>query len=147
MPNLDRAIEAIIKNAIDRGVFDNLRGQGKPLNLHENQMVAKEWRMAFSLLEQEGFALPWMEDRKEIESAFKRAREGLERTWQWKQEQLANGDTSPLVEGEWRQAVARFSETAAALNKKIDSYNLSIPADVFYRPRINVNREIEKITG
>lgn len=147
MPNLDRAIEAIIKNAIDRGVFDNLRGQGKPLNLHENQMVAKEWRMAFSLLEQEGFALPWMEDRKEIESAFKRAREGLERTWQWKQEQLAKGETSPLVEGEWRQAVARFSETAAALNKKIDSYNLSIPADVFYRPSINVNREIEKITG
>ena len=147
MPNLDRTIEAIIKNAIDRGVIDNLRGKGKPLNLHENQMVAKEWRMAFSLLEQEGFALPWMEDRKEIESAFKRAQEGLERTWQWKQKQLAKGDTSPLVEGEWRQAVARFSETATALNKKIDGYNLSIPADVFYRPRINVNREIEKITG
>lgn len=147
MPNFDRAIEAIIKNAIDRGVFDNLRGKGKPLNLHENQLVAKEWRMAFSLLEQEGFALPWMEERKQIESAFKRALEGLERTWHWKQEQLAKGDTSPLVESEWRQAVARFSETAAVLNKKIDAYNLSIPADVFYRPRINVDREIEKLTG
>jgi len=146
MPNLDRAIEAIIKNAIDRGVFDNLRGQGKPLNLHENQMVAKEWRMAFSLLEQEGFALPWMETRKEIEGAYKRAQESLARTWQWKQEQLAKGDPSPLVEGEWRQAAARFSETAATLNKKIDAYNLSIPADVFYRPRINVEREIEKIS-
>jgi len=146
MPNLDRAIEIIIKNAIDRGVFDNLRGQGKPLNLHENQFVAKEWRMAFSLLEQEGFALPWMEERKEIESVFKRAHEGLARTWQWKQEQLAKGENNPLVESEWRQAVARFSETAAALNKKIDAYNLSIPADVFYRPRINPAREIEEIS-
>ena len=147
MPNFDRAIEVIIKNAMDRGVFDNLRGQGKPLNLHENQLVSKEWRMAFSLLEQEGFALPWMEERKEIESIYKRSHESLQRTWQWKQEQLSKGENSPLVEGEWRQAVARFSEASTALNKKIDAYNLSIPADILYRPRINTTREIDLITG
>ena len=100
-----------------------------------------------SLLEQEGFALPWMEDRKEIEAVYKRAHESLQRTWQWKQEQLSKGENSPLVEGEWRQAVARFSEASTALNKKIDAYNLSIPADILYRPRINTTREIDLITG
>ena len=64
MTKIDRAIEKIIQNAIERGAFDNLRGKGKPLNLRENPLVAKEWRMAFSMLEQEGFALPWMEDRQ-----------------------------------------------------------------------------------
>jgi len=147
MPNLDRAIEVIVQNAMKRGVFDNLQGKGKPLNLHENQLVAKEWRMAFSILEQEGFALPWMEDRKEIEGAFKRACQHLQRTWDWHQEQLARGDQSPLVESEWRQAVARFSETVVELNKKINAYNLAIPADVFYRPRINSAREIDEIMG
>ena len=145
MPRLDRVIDRIIQNAIAKGDFDNLRGKGKPLNLHENQLAAPEWRMAFSMLEQEGFALPWMEDRKAIEKELRQAREALARTWQWRDGRLAEDDNSPLVESEWRQAVARFSDTAARLNKRIDNYNLEIPADVFYRPRINSASEIESI--
>ena len=147
MTRLDRAIESIIQNAMDRGAFDNLRGKGKPLNLRENPLVAKEWRMAFSMLEQEGFALPWMEDRKEIETRLKEALRVLRRTWEWRIAKLAEGDTSPVVESEWRKAQARFSETVTALNKQIDSYNAQIPADVFYRPRILLERELAAITG
>ena len=64
MANFDRYIETIIQNAIKRDEFDNLPGKGKPLNLNENQFVDQVWRMAYSLLEQHGYALPWMEDRK-----------------------------------------------------------------------------------
>lgn len=146
MTRFDRAIESIIQNAIDRGAFDNLRGKGKPLNLRENPLVAQEWRMAFSMLEQEGFALPWMEDRKEIEKLLKEALKVLRRTWEWRVAKLAQGDASPVVEGEWRKAQARFSETVTALNKRIDAYNAQIPADVFYRPRILLERELAAIT-
>jgi DnaJ family protein C protein 28 len=143
---LDRAIERIIQNAMDRGAFDNLRGKGKPLNMRENPLVAKEWRMAYSMLEQEGFALPWMEDRKEIEKQLKEALKVLKRTWDWRTVKLAEGDTSPLVESEWRKAQARFSEIVVELNKRIDAYNAQIPADVFYRPRILLEREMAAIT-
>ena len=146
MTKLDRAIDRIIQNAMDRGVFDNLRGKGKPLNMRENPLVAKEWRMAYSMLEQEGFALPWMEDRKEIEKQLKEALKVLKRTWDWRTAKLAEGDTSPLVESEWRKAQARFSEIVVELNKRIDAYNAQIPADVFYRPRILLEREMAAIT-
>jgi hypothetical protein len=59
---------------------------------------------------------------------------------------LAEGDTSPLVESEWRKAQARFSEIVVELNKRIDAYNAQIPADVFYRPRILLEREMAAIT-
>lgn len=146
MTKLDRAIERIIQNAMDRGAFENLRGKGKPLNMRENPLVAKEWRMAYSMLEQEGFALPWMEDRKEIEKQLKEALKVLKRTWDWRTAKLAQGDTSPLVESEWRKAQARFSEVVVELNKRIDAYNAQIPADVFYRPRILLERELAAIT-
>ena len=147
MTKLDRAIDRIIQNAMDRGVFDNLRGKGKPLNMRENPLVAKEWRMAYSMLEQEGFALPWMEDRKEIEKHLKEALKVLKRTWDWRTAKLAQGDTSPLVESEWRKAQARFSEIVVGLNKRIDAYNAQIPGDVFYRPRILLERELAAITN
>ena len=146
MTKLDRAIERIIQNAMDRGAFENLRGKGKPLNMRENPLVAKEWRMAYSMLEQEGFALPWMEDRKEIEKQLKEALKVLKRTWDWRTTKLAQGDTSPLVESEWRKAQAKFSEVVVELNKRIDAYNAQIPADVFYRPRILLERELAAIT-
>jgi len=146
MANLDRAIEAIIQNAIDNGVFDNLRGKGKPLNLRDNPLVAKEWRMAYSMLEKEGFALPWMEDRKDIEKELQEAKKSLKRTWDWRATKLAQGEVGALVEGEWRKAQARFSEVVAALNKRIDRYNAQIPSDVFYRPRINFDHEIAELS-
>jgi len=146
MPKLDRAIEQIIQNAIERGAFDNLRGKGKPLTLRENPLVAREWRMAFSMLEQEGFALPWMEDRQAIEKELQQAQKTLKRTWEWRAAKLAEGNDSPLVESEWRKALARFSEVIAGLNGRIDRYNAQVPADVFYRPRIILEREVAHLT-
>jgi DnaJ family protein C protein 28 len=145
MTKLDRAIERIIQNAIERGAFENLRGKGKPLNLSENPLVAKEWRMAYAMLEQEGFALPWMEDRKEIEKELQEAQAVLKRTWDWRAAKNAQGDDSPLVENEWRKARARFSEVVVGLNKRIDAYNVQVPKDVFYRPRISLEQEMAEL--
>jgi DnaJ family protein C protein 28 len=145
MAKLDRAIETIIQNAMERGVFDNLSGKGKPLNLRDNPLVAKEWRTAYSMLEKEGFALPWMEDRKEIEKDLKEAQLGLKRTWKWREGRLAKGDHSPIVEHEWRKAQSRFSEAVVELNRRIEAYNAQIPSDIFYRPRINLARELKEV--
>lgn len=145
MPNLDRVIDRIIQAAIARGEFDNLRGKGQPLNLKENPHVGRDWQLAFSMLEQHGFALPWMEDHKEIEERLAAARNGLRRSWEWRQARLSENRADRLAEDEWHKAVRRFSETAAALNVRIKAYNLAIPADVFYRAGINIGREIEQI--
>ena len=129
------------------GAFDNLAGKGKPLDLRENPFVDKDWQMAFHILEQQGFVLPWMDARNSIEQEFQIAQQNLTRTWQWRSEQLVDGEDVGLVEEEWRRAVSRFTEKVTALNKRIDDYNLLIPADVFYRSRINGEKEIAAIQG
>jgi hypothetical protein len=46
----DRIVEAIIKDAMERGEFDNLPGKGKPIDLTEYFDTPEEVRLANSLL-------------------------------------------------------------------------------------------------
>jgi DnaJ family protein C protein 28 len=145
MSFLQRGVEEIIQKAIREGAFDDLKGKGKPLNLNENPFVDKEWQLAYRLLEQQGFALPWMEKRNEIESALKAARESLSRTWDWRASALEAGEPSTGVDAEWRRAKERFREAVARLNKLIDGYNLEVPSDIFFREKIKVEVEMASL--
>lgn len=136
----DRAIEEIIRRAMEEGKFDNLPGKGKPLNLDENPHIDPAWQLAYKMLAQHGFAPEWIETRQQIEEELAAARQALARSWQWRQANAAG----PLAPQEWEQAQTRFKETAEALNKRIRDYNLTIPADAFYRPLIDIGREIAR---
>jgi hypothetical protein len=46
----NRIAEARIREAIEQGVFENLPGAGKPLNLEEYFNTPEDLRMAFSIL-------------------------------------------------------------------------------------------------
>lgn len=50
----DRIVEAIIKDAMERGEFDNLPGKGKPIDLTEYFETPEEVRVAHSLLKNAG---------------------------------------------------------------------------------------------
>ena len=50
----DKAVEAIIKEAMERGEFDNLPGKGKPIDLSAYFDTPEEVRMAYSLLKNAG---------------------------------------------------------------------------------------------
>jgi DnaJ family protein C protein 28 len=143
MSAVERGVEAIIQKAIREGIFDDLPGKGKPLDLKENPFVGKDWQLAFHMLEQQGFALPWMDKRNEIEGALKAARDALARTWAWRAKALEAGEPQAAVEAEWRRAEERFGETVEKLNKAIADYNLEVPALVFYREKIDVQRELD----
>ena len=60
--------EVKIRQAIDRGDFDNLPGQGRPLKLEDLSHVPPELRMAYKLLKNNGFLPEEMELQKEIHS-------------------------------------------------------------------------------
>lgn len=140
MPELDRTVDAIIRQAIEEGKFKNLRGEGKPLDLRKNPFVKEEWRMAFDILSKEGYLLPWMEKRNEIERDLETAEKKLARTSDWRMGELAAGRDPGFVEAEWRRAQREFREAVAEINKRIDGYNLEVPGDVFHRSKIDVER-------
>ena len=49
-------VEAAIRDAIARGLFDDLPGKGKPLVFEDDSHVPVEERMAYRILRKEGIA-------------------------------------------------------------------------------------------
>jgi DnaJ family protein C protein 28 len=142
MENKYRGIDEIIRQAIEEGAFENLRGKGKPLNLDENPYLDKEWQLAYHLLKQNGFAPDFVEKRQAIEVQLGEAREALARSWAWRTNALNDGQDQDWVEGEWGKATAKFEERIAEINGSIKAYNISIPMPTLYKKPIALEEEL-----
>lgn len=121
--------EEKIRSAIESGQWENLPGKGKPLQWQENPFEPPEWRMAFSLLRQNGFSLPWLEERKEIEAEIYQFRfqfAGL----------LSSGDQP--AEMDWAKS------QIDRLNRRIFRYNLGAPSERFHLQPLKLERELER---
>jgi hypothetical protein len=62
----DRIVEAIIKDAMERGEFDNLPGKGKPIDLSEYFETPEDVRLANSILKNAGMTSREVDLLKEI---------------------------------------------------------------------------------
>jgi hypothetical protein len=68
MDFLKRIAEERIREAMERGEFDNLPNKGKPLNLDDDSLVPEDLRMAYRVLKNTGYLPPELELKKEIVS-------------------------------------------------------------------------------
>ncbi len=66
MDFLHHIAEDRIRAAQDEGVFDNLPGKGKPLQLEDESGIPDDMRLAFKILKNAGCLPIEMEVRKEI---------------------------------------------------------------------------------
>jgi len=64
--NFDKAVEAVIKEAMERGEFENLSGKGKPIDLTAYFGTPEEVRMAHSVLKNAGMKPREVDLLKEI---------------------------------------------------------------------------------
>lgn len=65
---LQTIAEERIREAQREGVFDNLPGQGAPLQLEDDSAIPEELRMAWHVLKNAGMVPPEVQERKEIAS-------------------------------------------------------------------------------
>ncbi|MCX7794408.1 MAG: DUF1992 domain-containing protein [Thermodesulfovibrionales bacterium] len=65
---LKRIAEERIREAMERGDFDNLPNKGKPLNLDDDSLIPEDLRMAYRILKNTGYLPPELELKKEIVS-------------------------------------------------------------------------------
>ena len=63
---LQSIAERRIQDAAKAGAFDNLPGQGRPLELEDMSHVPEDLRMAYKVLRNAGCLPPELEERKEI---------------------------------------------------------------------------------
>ena len=125
-------IEEQISEAVARGEFDNLRGTGKPLNL-EDDSLAGDKTSAYRLLKQNGYAPPEIELLKEIRRENERVEQQVNRLRSQARDMRVR--RVPPFPGEKRaynesveKAATAYEEKLRALNRKILTFNLSVPA-------------------
>jgi hypothetical protein len=64
--SFDKIVEALIKEAQERGEFDNLPGKGKPIDLSAYFETPEEVRLAQSVLKNAGMTSPEVQLLQEI---------------------------------------------------------------------------------
>ena len=144
MPN----IEEQSRKAMAEGKFDNLPGKGKPIRLDEtNPHADPEWELAYHMLKEAGYTLPWIEIIREIEADITSARQELKCAWDWQQAALSEHQPAAVIQAEWERALAAFKNQLTRLNKRIRDYNLQVPNARFQRPILSFESEVGKITA
>jgi DnaJ family protein C protein 28 len=148
-------IDQQIREAQEQGKFDDLPGQGKPLDLGRNP-YAKDQELAFKVLQDAGFAPEWIELDKALRGKSERARAVLARRWEWREKLLGElADRSgnwaeaerSRAQASWTLAVSEFELEVEAINKEIADLNLKVPSSRFQRSHIDARREVERLTG
>jgi len=145
-------IDQQIREAQERGEFDNLPGKGQPLDLTPNP-YAQEQELVYKILKDAGCAPEWIELDKAIRGKLERARSALARSWAWRQARLAElaaqSDSWAKTErarvvDEWQRAVSRFEQDVADLNREIRDLNLKVPSGRFQRRKVDAAREVAR---
>ncbi len=138
-------IEALIRRAIEEGKFNELPGRGKPLHLDENPHADPEWRLAHRLLRQNGFTLPWLEQRREIETERRQACQRLQTAWEQRAAALERENALETAEAAWQRSQAEFRARFVRLNRRIFDYNLQTPSTQFQMPPLDPEKAIQRI--
>ena len=126
-------IDEMIQEAQKRGDFNNLKGEGQPLDLSENP-YNKETRLAHSIVKQGGFTLGFIAERRELEVQIQQIREKLARG-------ARTSGRGPFAALRWQKCEQQFRRSAAEINRRIRNYNLKAPPTAVsphssrYRPR------------
>ena len=145
MDKWGKLVEQRLQDAFAKGEFANLPGKGKPLELDEDPLAEPAQWMARHILRNSGMSLPWVEERQRIEEALALATKRLERAWSAYAGDRGGELPSPAAESRWQKALATFREDASALNRRIRTYNLTVPHVRFQRCLIEVRREVARL--
>ena len=140
MKRLESLTEKSIREAIEKGEFDNLPGKGQPLDLSENPFEDPDLRTVHRLLRNAGFAPAWIEERKDIEAQFELACTTLANAWG-----LYRPDGVTPNNDEWERNLAEFRAKVAELRQRVQIYNLKAPATIFHKRQLDADAIIEKI--
>jgi DnaJ homolog subfamily C member 28 len=134
--NYHSLIDQRFAQAVADGLFDNLPGRGQPQKLDDDALVAEEDRAAFRLLKANGFALPWIEVRREIDAE----RAGLDA---WRAQ--INQRWAQLGAAARATAHTQYRRKLDDLQRMIVNYNLTAPRGIAHIEGLRLEDELGKL--
>ena len=141
-------VERRIQEAQERGQFADLPGRGKPLHLRENPFVKREWRLAYRVLENAGFAPDWIELDKTIRTEMAECQKLLRGQLAWANKVLSSRDDKNEIAAElddmYHWTIARYTRRARELNKKIELFSLMVPVMHLQKHKVRIVEELRR---
>jgi len=149
-------LDDLIREAIERGDFDNLAGAGKPLRMEENRLLPPEWRLAYRIMRDNDVQPEWISLHKEIESALAQARtrlRGLVRAYEQCQARYGGKKDAESVlrrimaQEELEAGLSEFRQALGEINRQIQTLNLKVPLFHLTRNLLDVEKEVQALLG
>ena len=129
-PSHESVLDRVIREAMERGKFDDLPHRGRPLPPRDER--AGEWTTAFEMLREAGMAPPWIEADKEARRLLAERDDLLRRA----------RTAGPLMRGRYRAEmtalVRRYNDAVAALAA-------DAPTHRQHRPRLVERIELDAL--
>jgi len=121
---IDRVVDDLIRESMQKGEFDSLRGAGRPLDYSDhNPMVDETTHKINKILVNNGFKPEWISLGKEIRDDIKASRRKLAIARQ----KLGPPPYSGLKKGQWDKDVKHFQLSVKDVNQQIQKFNMIVP--------------------
>jgi hypothetical protein len=128
-PGWESLTERLIREAQERGEFDDLPGHGHPLSRDDREVYAGEMALAYRILRNAGVAPPWIEADKEVRALLAR-RDALMRR---------APDASLVARSRFRQDLAGI---VGAHRAAVDRLNAEAPTSRRHRCHLVLEDEL-----
>lgn len=122
-------MEDLIEDGRRRGLFDDLPGAGRPLDLDQNIYEGSN-ALANRLMKHNDIRPAWLTHRLDVTDKIDSFRADLARTWDRYRvafEQAPDGSHRPALSIGWDDACKGWQASIDRLNNEIGSYNLKRP--------------------
>lgn len=143
---LEDFIADAIREAVERGEFENLKGKGKPLRINADEMI-NPTMLANKLLKNADFPPPWATLDEDIKRDAERAEQEILRAYRSRQAALLQPRAdAALIERRWQDAIDSLRQRVDQVNSKILKFNITIPPQMpgLHKPRLRVEQILEK---
>lgn len=145
--NFKSVVEEQIQEAIERGDFENLPGKGKPLDIDDNPF-ARDMQMAYKLLKDNNFTLPWIEERNRMLEEIDKLRERNAHQFRLFAPQIkamARGGQGELAKRRWIALLMQWETAMEDLNKRITDVNRMLPTMELEIYKLNLDVELTRL--
>ncbi len=138
-------IEELIQEGRERGLFDDLPGKGKPLNL-QNNPYEKDMELANKLLKDNDLPPAWILQQKRILDGIHQLRVDIRRQWVWHEREFAaaSAEGKGRLTISWDDYYLKWVETVADLNRQIENFNLKRPSDNLEILKLSLDTELTR---
>ncbi|MFN2135417.1 MAG: DnaJ family domain-containing protein [Candidatus Promineifilaceae bacterium] len=139
-------IDEMIREGQERGAFDNLHGQGKPLELRSNPYEGDS-QLANALLKENNLLPAWLQRRTAVQSTIDDLRQTLALRWQRHAEAYRyaqdDGRRGALALS-WDETRRQLEVEIKAVNRLVDDYNLRRPSDGLELFKLTLDNELKR---